>query len=573
MPGLNTTNQKIVPSVLGGLTAVGSGQNNGFPLVNNCVHEFATVGAGTAAVLPLAKIPSEISVYNAGASTLTVFPPAGGQVSGGAANAPITISAGSGVTLWAANSGIWYPVAAGTTGGGGGGGTVTSVGLVMPSYFAVTNSPVTTAGSLTVAGASQSANQFLASPNGSAGAMIPRALVLADIPAGAACLLGNPAGSAGVAQQITLGTNLSFSGNVLNGTGAGGGGITTVALTMPSYFTVTNSPLTGSGGTIAVTGASQSANFVLASPNGTAGVMIPRSLVPADLTVPASSLLGNATGSNAAGAGITLGTNLSFSGNVLNASGGGSLPAGTTGAIPFNGGDGTYHPIVSFSYDPTAQTVNYAPRTDPTGTLSVGDSWFSSAAGGIVTLRATDGSGNKLITMNDGTFFRCGSCTSITLDNATNISLLQSPANSWGSLTIPANALLAGNVIECEFFGACSIANGHQLYWDGGPGIGTGLQEGNGTTISGPTTSFSSTTPIRTYIRTTGSSGTQNGGGVITTLASTGVQTNIKLTTSASGWTSPDAALNTTVANTVGFVVYGPSGDTMQIYGFTARIR
>lgn len=36
-------------------------------------------------------------------------------------------------------------------------------------------------------------------------------------------LLGNPTGSAGAVREITLGTNLSFSGTTLNATGGAGG--------------------------------------------------------------------------------------------------------------------------------------------------------------------------------------------------------------------------------------------------------------------------------------------------------------------------------------------------------------
>jgi hypothetical protein len=65
---------------------------------------------------------------------------------------------------------------------GAGLGTVTSVGLTLPNIFTVTNSPVTTTGSLTATLASQSANRLFASPNGSAGQPTFRSLVAADLP-------------------------------------------------------------------------------------------------------------------------------------------------------------------------------------------------------------------------------------------------------------------------------------------------------------------------------------------------------------------------------------------------------
>lgn len=64
----------------------------------------------------------------------------------------------------------------------GGGGTVTSVGLSLPSFLTVSNSPVTSTGTLTATLASQTANTIFAAPNGSAGAPTFRALVSADIP-------------------------------------------------------------------------------------------------------------------------------------------------------------------------------------------------------------------------------------------------------------------------------------------------------------------------------------------------------------------------------------------------------
>lgn len=63
-------------------------------------------------------------------------------------------------------------------------GTVTSVGLSMPGQFTVTNSPVTSSGTLTAAWNNQNANYVLAGPTtGAAAAPTFRALVAADIPA------------------------------------------------------------------------------------------------------------------------------------------------------------------------------------------------------------------------------------------------------------------------------------------------------------------------------------------------------------------------------------------------------
>ncbi len=60
-------------------------------------------------------------------------------------------------------------------------GTVTSVGLALPSEFTVTNSPVTTSGTLTGSWASQTTNKFFASPNGSTGTPTFRAIAKDDL--------------------------------------------------------------------------------------------------------------------------------------------------------------------------------------------------------------------------------------------------------------------------------------------------------------------------------------------------------------------------------------------------------
>ena len=64
----------------------------------------------------------------------------------------------------------------------GGGGSVTSVAVAAPADFTVLGSPVTTAGTISLSRNSQSANLFLASPNGAAGVPTYRAMVAGDIP-------------------------------------------------------------------------------------------------------------------------------------------------------------------------------------------------------------------------------------------------------------------------------------------------------------------------------------------------------------------------------------------------------
>jgi hypothetical protein len=120
-----------------------------------------------------------------------------------------------------------------------GSGSVTSVGLTTPSWLTVSGSPITTSGTLAVTGTSESANLFLASPDGSAGSVSPRAIVVADIPT----LNQN---TTGTASNITATSNSSL--------------ITLSSLSLP-YSQVTGAPssITALTGDVTASGPGSSA--------------------------------------------------------------------------------------------------------------------------------------------------------------------------------------------------------------------------------------------------------------------------------------------------------------------------
>ena len=184
---------------------------------------------------------------------------------------------------------------------GGGSGTVTSVAMTVPSIFSLSGSPITTSGTLAVTLASQTANFVFAAPDGSSGTPTFRALVAADLPvvtiakggtnnaslvvtAGVlprgdgSKLLGLALGTANQQLRVNAGaTDIEWA------TIGGSGTVTSVAMTVPSVFSVSGSPITTSG-TLAVTFAGgQTANQVLASPDGSAGAVGLRALVAADI--------------------------------------------------------------------------------------------------------------------------------------------------------------------------------------------------------------------------------------------------------------------------------------------------
>lgn len=168
-------------------------------------------------------------------------------------------------------------------------GTVTSVGLALPSEFTITNSPVTTSGTLTGAWASQTQNYVFAAPSASSGTPSFRALVATDIPAlnyapptsGTSILYGN--GSGGFS-NVTIGTGLSFSGGTLTNTApdqivslTAGSGIT-ISGTYPS-FTIA---ATGGGGTGDVIGPSSATDNAITRFDGTTGKLIQNSTITLD---------------------------------------------------------------------------------------------------------------------------------------------------------------------------------------------------------------------------------------------------------------------------------------------------
>lgn len=121
----------------------------------------------------------------------------------------VVIASGGGTTNFLRADGTWVAPT--------GTGTVTSVGLVdSTGIFTVTGSPVTGSGSLTLSGLqSQFQNSFLASPDGISGSPTFRPIVMGDLPS-------------------SLGT------------------VTSVALVVPAFLSVSGSPVTSSG-TLTVT--------------------------------------------------------------------------------------------------------------------------------------------------------------------------------------------------------------------------------------------------------------------------------------------------------------------------------
>lgn len=212
-------------------------------------------------------------------------------------------------------------------------------GLTMPADFSVAG---TTA--LTVTRVSQSANLVQASPNGSSGTPSYRALVLADLPTIATGkLLGSVSGSTAAPGAITVSTGLNLSaGGVLTATGSGT--VSSVAQTVPSWLSVSGSPVTTTG-TLAITAATgQTANRVIGTCNGATTFGPCQINLPTDVTgaLPAGSFpaLTGAVTTSAGSLATTLASSLTITTPVVNkptigiAGTGGSSHIKTAGTAP-----------------------------------------------------------------------------------------------------------------------------------------------------------------------------------------------------------------------------------------------
>jgi hypothetical protein len=292
---------------------------------------------------------------------------AGAGGSRGAVPAPGAGDSAAGKFLKA--DGTW-DVPAGT-----GTGTVSSVGLSLPSELTVSGSPVTTAGTLTAVWASETQHFVFAAPSGSSGTPAFRALVASDIPAlsyvtsvglslpAELTVSGSPVTSSGTlsATWANESANKVFAGPTTGAAAtptfrtlvtadlpAGTGTVTSVAMTVPTEFSVSGSPITSSG-TLAISKANETANTVWAGPTtGAAAQPTFRALVTADMPAGTGTVTSIATTAPITGGTITTTGTIGVSDMTGDAGSGGTrgtVPApaaGDTAAGKFLKADGTW---------------------------------------------------------------------------------------------------------------------------------------------------------------------------------------------------------------------------------------
>lgn len=215
-----------------GATTVGG---NMFTLTNPSAVTFPRFNAdNTVSALDAATFRTAIGAGTGGGSVTSVAATAGTGIS--VTGSPITTSGTLNITNTAPDQTVvltggtgisvtgTYPSFTVTNTSPSSGGTVTSVatsGTV--SGITLTGGPITTTGTITLGGtlavtpsnfASQTANTFLAAPNGSAGAPTFRTIVAADVPA---LSYVTSVGGTGTVNGITLTGTVTSSGNLTLG--------------------------------------------------------------------------------------------------------------------------------------------------------------------------------------------------------------------------------------------------------------------------------------------------------------------------------------------------------------------
>jgi hypothetical protein len=203
---------------------------------------------------------------------------------------------------------------------GAGTGTVTSIGLAVPSWESVSGTPVTSAGTITIAGATgQTADEVVGTCNGSTTVTLC-ALAIADLPSGYAysSLSGKPAlGTAATQNTGTSGANLPF----LNGTNTWSG-----PQTFSSTITV---------GSVTSTGATGTGNVVFSASPTFTGTLVVNTIGTGTWTATAiGAAYGGTGGSSAASNGIAHVTSGTWSYSAVNLANGdvtGTLPIGSGG--------------------------------------------------------------------------------------------------------------------------------------------------------------------------------------------------------------------------------------------------
>lgn len=419
-----------------------------------------------------------------------------------------------GVSNVTIGSGLMF--SGGTLTATGSGGSVTSVGLSMPTGFTVTNSPVTTSGTLTVTTALSGILK------GSSGAITTATSGTDYAPAtsGTSIVYGNGAGGF---SNVTIGTGLTFGGGTLATTG-GSGTVTSIDCAATLTCTASN-PITASG-TITInlanantwTAAQTHSNsdlLLLGSSTGATTFTSANSSATAyTMTIPANS--GTLAELNLA---ETWAAAQTFNNSDI------KLLGSSTGATTFT----------SANASSTAYTLTFPAVTDTLATIGTAQTWTAAQsfpASGILLKGSSTGYTTFVSANASGTAYTVTfpAATDTVAELAatqtlTNKSIAGSEINSGTVGSAYGGAGTISGIMKANGSGTVSAANsgtdyapatsGSSILYGNGSGGFSNVTIGTGLSFSGGTLTNSSSGAIRDYIAgfilsTAGSSATMS---------------------------------------------------------------
>jgi hypothetical protein len=190
--------------------------------------------------------------------------------------------------------------------------------------------------------------------------------------------------------------------------------------------------------------------------------------------------------------------------NVLNIPqySGGTTPGGGSGALQYNSA-GNFGGSTNLGYDSTNTCLLLTPMGDP-GSPAAGDLWASTVSGGLAYAR-----GAGLIQRPGGPIFACGAGSAIA-NTTTQTSIFVGTTALYGSRTIPANTLQAGDVLVMRLTGLrTTAASAPFLSLNAFLGTTDVIRGGNTCTAS--STSVDMLLEFHIHVLSVGSSGTCTG--------------------------------------------------------------
>ena len=108
--GLDTLKVEAMKDSASALTATGTAQGDAYE-VTSAKNSFATVAAGTGAILDSDAAPGDSQViYNGGANVLRVYPPSGAQFNGLGANNAMLLSPATACEFFCLTTTLWTGV-------------------------------------------------------------------------------------------------------------------------------------------------------------------------------------------------------------------------------------------------------------------------------------------------------------------------------------------------------------------------------------------------------------------------------------------------------------------------------